>query len=365
MSLQQAATRTADPKSLQGSMAKATADNEHKLIAETKLGRSEAFGKLYERHRPRIYQTALRILRNEQDAEDAAQRSFQRAFTNLKRFRGDSAFSTWLTRIAINEALMLLRQRRSKTRLFEPDGDHDHGYDYESSVANLADKRPTPEEIHAENELRRALIQAVSQLRKNLRSVVLPQLQGLTLKETARHLGLSVMAVKGRVFYAKRCLRQQLERGLQAPHYLSIMDVLPACRHSSPIESPLRCGSMDNFLVAVVDDDEPVRESFPDLLREFGFAASVFSSAEEFLSSDSIGQTKCLLLDIAMPGMSGFALQRELKARGRQIPIVFITASKHEAVRAQAFKEGAVEVLLKPFSDTALLAALKKALRVG
>lgn len=122
---------------------------------------------------------------------------------------------------------------------------------------------------------------------------------------------------------------------------------------------------MDNLLVAVVDDDESVRESLPDLLTEFGLVTRTFSSAEEFLASDCIGQTKCLLLDIAMPGMNGLGLQRELKARGQTIPIIFITGQKDEAVRARAFHEGAVDVLLKPFSDTALLAALKKALRMN
>jgi FixJ family two-component response regulator len=117
-------------------------------------------------------------------------------------------------------------------------------------------------------------------------------------------------------------------------------------------------------LVAVVDDDESVRESLPDLLREFGFATHSFSSAEEFLTSDSLVQTGCLILDVAMPGMTGFDLQRELKLRGHSIPIIFISAHKDEVVRRRAFQQGAVEFLFKPFSDTALLEALNTALRV-
>lgn len=118
-------------------------------------------------------------------------------------------------------------------------------------------------------------------------------------------------------------------------------------------------------LVSVVDDDESVRESLPDLLREFGFAAHAFSSAEAFLASDSVGETRCLILDIAMPGMTGLDLQRELKIRAHKIPIIFITAQKDEAVRARAFEQGAAEFLLKPFSDTALFAALNTALAVN
>ena len=129
------------------------------------------------------------------------------------------------------------------------------------------------------------------------------------------------------------------------------------------MESSTRRSILNNLFVAVVDDDESVRESLPDLLREFGFAAHPYSSAKEFLASDDINQTKCLVLDIAMPGMTGLDLQRELKARGQKIPIVFITASKDESVRAEALREGAVDVLLKPFSDKALLEALNKALR--
>jgi len=117
-------------------------------------------------------------------------------------------------------------------------------------------------------------------------------------------------------------------------------------------------------LVAIVDDDESVRESLPDLLREFGFATHSFSSAEEFLTSDSLVQTGCLVLDIAMPGMTGFDLQQELKLRGHSIPIIFISAHKDEVVRRRAFQQGAVEFLSKPFSDTALLQALNTALRV-
>ncbi|HUZ97644.1 MAG TPA: response regulator [Edaphobacter sp.] len=117
-------------------------------------------------------------------------------------------------------------------------------------------------------------------------------------------------------------------------------------------------------LISVVDDDESVRESLPDLLREFGFVARAFSSAEEFLASDSVGQTKCLILDIAMPGMSGPDLQRELARRRQEIPIVFITAHSSEAIRPRLLKEGAVECLIKPFSDTALLVAINAALHV-
>ena len=90
-----------------------------------------------------------------------------------------------------------------------------------------------------------------------------------------------------------------------------------------------------------------------------------FASAEEFLASDCIGQTRCLLLDIAMPGMTGFDLQRELKLRGHSIPIIFISAHKDEVVRRRAFQQGDVEFLLKPFSDTALLEAVNAALRVS
>jgi FixJ family two-component response regulator len=120
---------------------------------------------------------------------------------------------------------------------------------------------------------------------------------------------------------------------------------------------------MDNLpLVSVVDDDESVRESLPDFLRQFGFAAEAFQSAEAFLASDVVGTTSCLLLDIAMPGMSGPELQEELIRRRQTIPIVFITAHGDSTVRPRLLERGAVECLSKPFSEVALLDALSAAL---
>jgi FixJ family two-component response regulator len=118
-------------------------------------------------------------------------------------------------------------------------------------------------------------------------------------------------------------------------------------------------------LVSVVDDDESVRESLPDLLKEFGFASRTFASAPDFLASDAIPETRCLILDIAMPGMTGFDLQRELELRRTQIPIVFITALGDESTRLRAVERGAVDCLTKPFSDTALLDAVTAAMRVS
>ena len=118
----------------------------------------------------------------------------------------------------------------------------------------------------------------------------------------------------------------------------------------------------ERVLISVVDDDESIRESLPDLINEFGFAVQTFPSAGEFLASDCLGQTKCLILDVAMPGMSGPDLQRELAIQGKIIPIIFITARRDEDVRPRLLKGGAVECLYKPFSDTDLLAALNAAL---
>jgi FixJ family two-component response regulator len=117
-------------------------------------------------------------------------------------------------------------------------------------------------------------------------------------------------------------------------------------------------------LVSVVDDDESVRESLPDLLRQFGFAVQSFASAKAFLASETVSETSCLVLDVAMPGMSGPELQQELRRRRQEIPIVFITATGDRTVRPRVLASGAVECLFKPFSEAALLDALNAALRM-
>jgi FixJ family two-component response regulator len=116
-------------------------------------------------------------------------------------------------------------------------------------------------------------------------------------------------------------------------------------------------------LVSVVDDDESVRESLPDLLRELGFASEVFAGASDFLQSSAASRTKCLILDIVMPEMTGPELRRELLRRGYDIPTIFVTAQADFASRPD-IREGAVDCLVKPFSEAALLGALKSALKL-
>ena len=123
--------------------------------------------------------------------------------------------------------------------------------------------------------------------------------------------------------------------------------------------------SSGRFLVAVVDDDESVRESLPDLLREVGYEAEAFASGEAFLASGDLSRTRCLILDIAMPGMSGPELQCELRCRGRAIPVVYITAHAEESVHPRLLEQGVVDCLFKPFSETALLTAISSAIRVA
>jgi FixJ family two-component response regulator len=116
-------------------------------------------------------------------------------------------------------------------------------------------------------------------------------------------------------------------------------------------------------LISVVDDDQSARESLPELLKELGFTARTFSSAMEFLASDAPLHSSCLILDVAMPVMSGPELFHELRQRNLTIPVIFITARNDDVARTRLLDAGAVECLFKPFSDMALSHALNKALR--
>ena len=118
-------------------------------------------------------------------------------------------------------------------------------------------------------------------------------------------------------------------------------------------------------LISIVDDDASVRESLQCLIRSFGFAVEVFASADEFLNSGHLPITRCMILDVRMPGMNGLELQRRVAASHREVPVIFITAHGDEAARSHALKNGAVDYLLKPFREEALLHAINAALNLN
>jgi FixJ family two-component response regulator len=118
-------------------------------------------------------------------------------------------------------------------------------------------------------------------------------------------------------------------------------------------------------LVSVVDDDESVRESLPDLIRELGYEVEAFSSAEAFLKSDQVARSRCLILDVFMPGLSGPDLMRELRRRRQVIPVIFMTGEPDPRIRSRVIEHGAIDCLFKPFGDSALHEALKAALETS
>ena len=179
---------------------------EKSLVEAAKGGHSTAFGTLCERHAQQLLRAAHRITRNREDSEDAVQDALLRAFVHLRDFDGRSSFSTWLTRIAINSALMILRKKRTSLESamvgaddFGPDGP---GYE-------VPDRAPNPERRYAQSEEERILKRAIHSLRPSLREVVeIQQLQERSMRETARAMCISVGAAKGRLFHAKAALRK-------------------------------------------------------------------------------------------------------------------------------------------------------------
>jgi RNA polymerase sigma-70 factor, ECF subfamily len=183
------------------------------LVAEAIRGSSAAFEILFQRYQQKMFHVALSRLQNSQDAEDAVQQAFQQAFVHLKSFQGQSRFSTWLTRIAINEALMLLRKRRPGHFSIE---DHQNSDD-ESFVFEIKDRAATPEEQCGQQELHNVLSGAIDELRPILKTVVnLSELGELSTGKTAEVLGVRVGTVKARTFRARRLLRDKIAKRLGA-----------------------------------------------------------------------------------------------------------------------------------------------------
>jgi len=184
--------------------------SERKLVADAKRGKKAALEFLCDSSAPKILRVLYRITKNREDAEDALQDSFLRALIHLKDFDGRSRFSTWLTRIAINSALMNRRKSRRDREVYENDAD-EPGRDW--LMSQIADHSPNPEQIYAKREEGMILKNAVNALRPRIRTaVVFHQLRELSMKETAVQLGISVAATKGRLFHARTALRKSYRR---------------------------------------------------------------------------------------------------------------------------------------------------------
>lgn len=183
---------------------------EYAFLDAAKRGDSAAFEILCKQSANTVFRVARRIMRNDEDAEDVVQESFQRAFIHLNSFNGDSQFSTWLSRIAINAALMKLRK---KHRLWEVPLDESGEPEQPSSQIDVEDQGPNPEQLYAQKERQRILSKAMSDLTPGMRKAFeLRELDERSTEETARMMGISVGAVKARLFHGRRKLRERLKR---------------------------------------------------------------------------------------------------------------------------------------------------------
>ena len=216
-------------------------DDEATLVLAAKSGDGQAFEILIERHRQRILAVARRLTRIREDAEDIVQQSFQKAFVHLHKFEGRSSFSTWLTRIAINEALMLLRRGRG---LREVSIDDLSGNAETALGLEMPDSRAGPESAFLQGERNRILSAAMNKLRPGIRKAIeLRELGELSIEEAAQAMGLSVAAVKGRVFHGRRKLHQVLKR---ESFWMSGKQILRASRKANGLSrDQLVCSSCD------------------------------------------------------------------------------------------------------------------------
>ncbi|HTB91661.1 MAG TPA: sigma-70 family RNA polymerase sigma factor [Candidatus Sulfotelmatobacter sp.] len=196
-----------------GSQAGSEKVKDETLVAEALRGSSTAFETLFRRYQQRMFHVALSRLQNTQDAEDAVQQAFQQAFIHLASFQGQSRFSTWLTRIAINESLMLLRKRRPGHISI----DGRQNFDDETVTLDIRDRAATPEEQYGERELNNVLTGAINELRPALKTVVkLCEISEVSNTKTANALGVKVGAIKARTFRARRLLREKIAKRLGA-----------------------------------------------------------------------------------------------------------------------------------------------------
>jgi RNA polymerase sigma-70 factor, ECF subfamily len=185
-------------------------DSDGALVAATRRGDTQAFEELVLRHKQRVLAVAQRITNNREDAEDVVQESFHKAFLHLNTFQERSRFCTWLTRIAMNEAFMLLRRRRGVVEVLPENLDDG----VNSSSEAFVDQGPNPEESCSQRERRQLLIEAINRLGPTIRTaILLRDIEERSVKETARILGTSITAVKARVFQGRRKLRRTLNTG--------------------------------------------------------------------------------------------------------------------------------------------------------
>jgi RNA polymerase sigma-70 factor (ECF subfamily) len=191
---------------------------EEDIVAAAKAGDEGAFETLFNRHQRKIFVLAFRYTRVREDAEDIVQQTFQKAFLHLQTFEGKSSLSTWLTRIAINQALMLLRSRRGLREVLI---DNSSGDEEATPTLEIPDANPDPEASYLQGEKAQILSAAMRQLRPRMRKAIeLRELGELSNRDTAAHLGVSIGTVKSRVFHARRKLAIALRRHM-GPRRLS------------------------------------------------------------------------------------------------------------------------------------------------
>jgi RNA polymerase sigma-70 factor (ECF subfamily) len=202
--------------------------NDGSVVLGASNEHSTALATLSHQCRAKLFRTAHRVTRTREDAEDAVQDTLLRAFVHMSDFEGRSSFGTWLTRITINSALMILRRKRTSLEIAIGRNNDSGGDDLSYEITDHA---PNPETRYAQTEEQRILRTAIQRLRPKLRVVVQIHLQGRSLEETAEVLGISLSAAKGRLFHAKKALRRSVIKLVDQPRFASKLCVLRGGLH--------------------------------------------------------------------------------------------------------------------------------------